>query len=379
MPEAFKNIFNIELVENLAFQLKQVDCEFDDVAFVAAVADKLDALELKQRSALITCQLHHFLPANFQQSSQVLLSVLGEPIDSNAPDATRQQPACVKGVNGWAVMPLADYVAEHGKAHFDRSMLLLKEMTKRSSSEFAIRSFLDDDTEQTMRVIHQWAVDDDEHVRRLASEGTRPRLPWGIRLSKFVQDPQPLLPLLEKLKDDPSEYVRRSVANNLNDISKDHPDVVANLAKAWLGEASDDRRRLIRHACRSLIKAGHPKTLEALGYSKAELGVCLLNLSTARVKFGDSIQLDATIQSRSTQPQSLMIDFVVHHQKANGTTSPKVFKWRTAQIAAGESLTIRKKHTIKPITTRAYYPGVHKVELQVNGHIVAQNSFELIM
>ncbi len=379
MPEAFKNIFSPQLVENLAWQLKRVDSEFDALSFASAVNDTLESLELKQRSALICEQLSHYLSPNFEEASAVLLSVLGERIDADAPDATITQPTCQQGVNGWAVMPLADYVAKHGMSHFELSMTLLKEMTKRSSSEFAIRPFLDEYTDQTMRILQQWAKDDDEHVRRLASEGCRPRLPWGMRLRKFVKNPESVLVLLDSLKDDPSEYVRRSVANNLNDISKDHPDAVANVAQNWLVNASENRARLVRHACRSLIKAGHPKTLEVLGYGKAELGDCTLVLSSSQLNFGSSIYLSASIESQSKHPQSLMIDFIIHHQKANGTTSAKVFKWRTAQIAAGGNLTIGKKHTIKPITTRTYYPGIHKVELQVNGHVVAHSEFDLVM
>ncbi|MGC9459203.1 DNA alkylation repair protein [Vibrio genomosp. F10] len=379
MPEAFKNIFNPQLVENLACQLKQVDNQFDDSAFVAAVNSQLESLELKQRSDLICHQLSNYLPKDFERSSEILHRVLGERIDAQAPDATISKPSTQRGVNGWAIMPLADYVSRHGMQHFDLSMKLLKEMTKRSSSEFAIRPFLNEQPDQTMLVVHQWALDEDEHVRRLASEGSRPRLPWGMRLNKFVKDPQALLPLLEKLKDDPSEYVRRSVANNLNDISKDHPDLVAQVVGGWLIGASQERKKLIKHACRSLIKSGHPATLQALGYGDVELDECLLDISAPKLMYGGSIQLSATIKSTMKHVKPLMIDYIVHHQKANGTTSPKVFKWRVVDIEPGNRLTIKKKHTIKPITTRVYYSGIHKVELQVNGKVVAQNEFELVM
>ena len=379
MPEAFKNVFNPQLVERLACQIKQVYDQFDDVAFVAGINSKLECLELKQRSELICHQLSCYLPKDFERSSEILHGILGERIDAQAPDATTLQSSMQPGVNGWAIMPLADYVSLYGKEHFELSMTLLKAMTKRSSAEFAIRPFLDEQTEVTMRVVHQWALDKDEHVRRLASEGSRPRLPWGMRLNKFVKDPQPLLPLLEKLKDDPSEYVRRSVANNLNDISKDHPDLIAQIAGNWLVDANEARGKLVRHACRSLIKAGHPATLKALGYGDVALDECSLELSASQLVYGGSIQLSATIKSAATHSQPLMIDYVVHHQKANGTTSPKVFKWRTAEVSASKSLTIRKKHTIKPITTRTYYPGIHKVELQVNGKVVAYGEFELVM
>ncbi|MCH1925857.1 DNA alkylation repair protein [Shewanella sp. C32] len=377
MSEPFKNVFNQQLVLKLAKQIQQVHHTFDGASFVSSINSKLDHLELKQRSDLICEQLTRFLPQDFLESSAILQRLLGDTVDANALTATSDQDQ--QGLSGWAIMPLADYVAKHGMQHFDVSMLLLKEMTKRFSSEFAIRPFLDRHTEQAMQIMHQWAVDENEHVRRLASEGSRPRLPWGMRLHKFVQDPQPVLSLLDKLKDDPSEYVRRSVANNLNDISKDHPDLIAQLAADWLINANKQRQKLVAHACRSLIKAGHPATLKALGYRDAELGVCSLQLSASELIYGGSMQLTASITSTAKHPQSLMIDYVVHHQKANGATSPKVFKWRTAELGAGKTLTIAKKHTIKPITTRVYYPGTHKVELQINGLVVARGEFELVM
>lgn len=379
MPESFKNVFSPQLVQDLARQLQHADSQFNARGFVYAINSKLESLEMKQRSDLICHQLALFLPGDFVRSCDILHDVLGEPIDPKDPDSGNIKSSEQHGVKGWAIMPMADYVALNGIQHFDLAMPLLREMTQRFSSEFAIRVFLDVHTDKTMQVVHQWALDENEHVRRLASEGTRPRLPWGMRLNKFVQDPQPLLPLLEKLKDDPSEYVRRSVANNLNDISKDHPDLVAQVAADWLVDASKERKKLVLHACRSLIKSGHPATLNVLGYNAAELGPCSLMLSAPELIYGSFIHLSATIKSVAKQPQPLMIDYIVHHQKANGSTSPKVFKWRTAELGAGNTLTIRKKHTIKPITTRNYYPGQHKVELQVNGKIVAQSEFKLVM
>jgi 3-methyladenine DNA glycosylase AlkC len=162
-------------------------------------------------------------------------------------------------------MPLTHYVGRNGLKHFDLSMMLLKEMTKRSSSEFDIRYFLLDSPLRAISILQEWTQDPNQHVRRLVSEGTRPRLPWAMRLPVFIEDPSPLIPLLDALKDDEEEYVRRSVSNNLNDIAKDHPDVVAGIARQWLKGASKNRQRLVRHACRTLIKQGHKETLAALG------------------------------------------------------------------------------------------------------------------
>lgn len=375
MAEPFKNLLGPDLVMDLADNLSRVCSEFNRQGFIDSVNEQLNELELKQRSDLICEQLSVFLPGSFPDAANVLLSALGSELDGESIEGVTENT----GVSGWAIMPMADYVARNGQDHFELSMQLLKEMTKRFSSEFAIRPFLDAKPVETLAYIQDWATDENEHVRRLASEGSRPRLPWGMRLQKFVQDPQPILPVLEQLKDDPSEYVRRSVANNLNDISKDHPDLVADIARDWMHNASDERKKLVRHACRTLVKIGHKGTLEALGYGKANLSSCSLDLSDSKLVFGGSIELKATLQSASETSQPLMIDYLVHHQKANGTTSEKVFKWKVAELKAGKTLTIKKKHSIKPITTRVYYPGIHKVELQVNGKVEAEAEFELIM
>ncbi len=252
-------------------------------------------------------------------------------------------------------------------------------MTKCSSSEFGIRFFLLAAPEKTLSVLNKWTDDKNQHVRRLVSEGTRPRLPWGMRLPLFIDDPAPVVELLEKLKDDEKEYVRRSVANNLNDIAKDHPDLVANIAEKWMIGAGKERKRLIRHACRTLIKNGDKKALRVLGYGAPKLGDAKLEVLTPEVAFGDALQFSLSISSISNRDQLLMVDYVIHHQKANGSTSPKVFKWKSTTLSAKKSLTAIKKHGIKKITTRVYYPGAHRVEVVVNGVSVATADFQLLM
>ncbi|WP_375748942.1 DNA alkylation repair protein [Vibrio sp. HN007] len=375
MPEPFKNLLGPALVNGIAKNLIRVHPHFDSDGFVQAIIPKLDDLELKQRSDLICEQLSVFLPKEFPEAGDILLKSLGTSLTGESMESKTDE----NGIAGWAIMPVADFVARNGQEHFELSMTLLKEMTRRFSSEFAIRPFLDTQTEATLEVVHHWAVDEDQHVRRLASEGTRPRLPWGMRLGKFVKDPSQIIPVLEKLKDDESEYVRRSVANNLNDISKDHPDLVAEVVEEWLVDASENRKKLVRHACRTLIKSGHPATLSILGFKNPKLASCTLNSSSNQLIYGGSVDLNALIESDSDVAQPLMIDYVVHHQKANGTTSPKVFKWKSVDLLPGKKLAIKKKHSIKPVTTRVYYPGLHKVELQINGEVVAETGFELIM
>lgn len=375
MPEPFKNVFNLELVRLMALHFSRNFPEFLSDGFISHVEKEFDELEFKQRSQRISEAMAAYLPDDFEAAARVIEQSLGDKIQGDWTLATSNE----RGISGWAILPMAQYVANEGQGQFERAMELLKEMTKRNTSEFAIRHFLDAEPERTLDVMKTWASDDNLNVRRLASEGCRPRLPWGLRLKKYVEDPDPVIGLLEVLKDDPSEYVRRSVANNLNDISKDHPDTVCDIAKSWLKNASPERVALIRHACRTLIKAGHKPTLLALGYAEVALSSVTLSVSSPTLVFGSHIELVAELSSSSDVSQPLMIDYIVHHQKANGSTSPKVFKWKTMELAAHSDIRVKKKHTIKPITTRTYYPGTHTVELQVNGNVVAQTEFELTM
>ncbi len=376
MPEPFKNFFNPTMIGQMAAHLTDRDPDFDAGRFVSLATDGLEDLELKQRSDHILAALEQTLPSDFTRATQVLLDVLhpedGVDLSGQSMDE--------RGVRGWAVMPMADYVARHGLHDFDFSMQALREMTKRASSEFAVRPFLAHDSDRALRHVNAWAQDDSYHVRRLASEGTRPRLPWGMRLTAFVKDPSPILPVLETLKDDPEDYVRRSVANNLNDIAKDHPDLVAGIARDWLtGSPGKQRQRLVRHACRSLVKAGHQPTLSALGYRQPHVTLKRLRFDSRRVEFGQHLVISADLQSDSDDEQELIIDYVVHHRRANGSTSPKVFKWKTVRLPARSTLSLEKRHAFKPITTRTYHAGQHAIEVQVNGDSVGRAEFELVL
>jgi 3-methyladenine DNA glycosylase AlkC len=231
-----------------------------------------------------------------------------------------------------------------------------------------------------LATLRDWAADPYYHVRRLATEGARPRLPWAMRLPALIADPTPLLPILELLKDDGSEYVRRSVANNLNDIAKDHPDTVAGIARTWLAGATTERSRLVRHGCRTLIKQGHKGTLSALGYERPRLSPMRLEILTPTVRFGEALRFNISLASEDQdQDQDLIIDYVVHHRKANGKTTPKVFKWMTINLKAGASHDAVRKHAMRPITTRVYYPGAHRLEIVANGEILGGGDFQLDM
>ncbi|MDH5611114.1 MAG: DNA alkylation repair protein [Gammaproteobacteria bacterium] len=375
MAEPFKNLLNKKVIEGIAGHFKKQWVDFDVNGFVTMATKNLDTLELKARTDRIAETMAEYLPADFEQAGNIMLASLGSPLVNDLSAGKIDD----EGIAGWAIMPMTHYVGLHGHNHFDLSMMLFKEMTRRASAEFGIRFFLLKSPVKTLSVLKGWTKDKDRHVRRLVSEGIRPRLPWSMNLPLFIKDPSPVIEILELLKDDNEEYVRRSVANNLNDIAKDHPDLVAEIAARWLQDASQSRKKLIRHACRTLIKNGHKKTLAVLGYKPAKIKQVSIDMLTPVVMFGDALEFTLSMCSNAKSDQALMIDYIIHHQKANGSTSPKVFKWRTTTLPENKVLRSTKRHVIKKITTRVYYPGVHRVEVMINGVPMAAADFLLVM
>ncbi len=370
--EPFKNLFSSELIRTFGFHLTKNLTGFERKSFEEELIARLPDLELKERSQMIADKLHEILPMEFGARNQILLAMLHPDESGFANEGSNEDGIC-----GWGVMPMAELIGQQGLDDFENSLLVLKEMTKRSSSEFGIRYFLKSDPERAMEVVQTWASDDNEHVRRLVSEGTRPKLPWGMRLPAFVEDPSPILPLLTALRDDPEEYVRRSVANNLNDIAKDHPDLVADLAVEWMKDADRNRSKLVRHACRTLIKAGHARALSAFGISAPKLKNVELNVATPTVLLGDNLSFELSLTSDDGEPQDLIIDYVVHFKKANGRLAGKVFKWTKFSLSSQESTQLSRAHSIKPITTRVYYPGEQALSVRINGEDFCMVTFIL--
>ncbi|MBF0195923.1 MAG: DNA alkylation repair protein [Magnetococcales bacterium] len=375
MAEPFKNSFNKSVVSGMARHFSKQWEGFDSNGFITDATTNLDSLELKARSDVITQTMYKYLPADFNKAGKIILGSLGTPLSDGISSGVIDK----NGIAGWGIMPMANYVGIYGQDHFELSMELLKEMTKRLSSEFAIRYFILALPDKTLSILKKWSTDENYHVRRLVSEGSRPRLPWAMKLPIYIEDPTPVIELLERLKNDPSEYVRRSVANNLNDIAKDHPGLVANIAAKWINGASDELKKLIKHACRTLIKNGHKKTLEILGFKRAEVKNASLNVLTKDVVFGGYLEFTFNILSDSNKDQALIIDYIIHHQKNSGKTAPKVFKWKVTNLPANKLLSATKKHVIKKITTRKYYQGEHKVEIMVNGVSMGVNKFNLLI
>jgi 3-methyladenine DNA glycosylase AlkC len=365
--QRFKYYFGTELAQNLAERIQAVAHDFPAQAFVEQVAARVDDLELKGRVALIAAALREHLPADYPAALEILCAILGPELPGE------------EGMfnHGYHLMPVAQFVESYGLEHFELSMGALYEITRRFSSEFAIRPFLVHEQQRTLAVLQQWVSDENAHVRRLVSEGTRTRLPWAARLTAFVADPSPVLALLEHLKHDPSPYVRKSVANNLNDIGKDHADLVLATLTRWSEDASDETRWIIRHALRNRVKQGDPAALRLLDIGSARVTLHDLRVEPDPVCLGDTLHFAFRLHSEADTPQHLVIDYVLHFVRANGSTGPKVFKLMTRTLEGGASLDVRKKHSFKPITTRRYYAGQHRLEIQVNGQVVGTTTFTL--
>ncbi|MCH0542867.1 DNA alkylation repair protein [Streptomyces sp. MUM 203J] len=317
----------------------------------AAVA--LDGLGFSARVAAVRDAVLEDLPDRYRETERVLRAALEDP-----------------EFTGWMTFPVNEAVAVRGTAApdaFEPALELLAALTPRLTAESAVRPFLRSDLRRALRLMTPWTGHADEHVRRLVSEGTRPRLPWAPRLTELVTDPSPALPLLDALHRDPSDYVRRSVANHLNDISRDHPAVAVATAARWLRQ-DGTTERLVRRGLRTLVKAGDPRALTLLGHSPdAPVDVTGPALHSTEIRIGDQLVFDCAVTNTGDRPTSVVVDYVVHHMKANGTRTPKVFKLTTRALAPGERWTATRRHSFRPITTRRYHEGVHLVRLQVNG------------
>lgn len=368
MAEPFKNIYNPELITGMAAHLAQASPKFDRETFEAHALNGLDDLEMLARAEQISQAIDAAFPDDLPLKRAAMVAALHPRTDMEL----SEMGVDADGIAGWAGEPMARVIARHGLSDPVPNLEALREMTMRFSSEFAVRPFFRDHPDLTLQTAMTWAQDENVHVRRLASEGARPLLPWGIKLQHFVADPTPLIPLLTKLRDDPEEYVRRSVANNLNDIAKHQPDLVADLAKDWLKGADRNRTRLVKHACRTLIKQGHAGALDAFGFPPPELSNVHLS-GPDSVTLGDTMEIALSFTANCDQ--ALLIDYVLHFMRANGKLSPKVFKWTEVQVTRGEHKTVLKSHAYKPVTTRKDYPGAQAVSVQINGQEVARMGF----
>lgn len=357
---ALKEIFNNARLEHIASEMRAVYPAFDTKAFLNMANDGLAELSVMQRMARVSECLHAVLPLDYEASLEVLRAL-----------APRLNSMFVS-------MFLPHYVASYGRNHFDVSLDALQYFTRFGSSEFAVRHFLRDDLERTLKVMHGWALDANEHVRRLASEGSRPRLPWSFHLEPIQANPDLAAAILDTLKGDESLYVRKSVANHLNDVTKQHPDWVLDQIEGW---PLQDRHTawIARHALRSLIKQGNPRALGVIGAGgKAQVQVLDLQVTPAVIRLGEQVTLSFTVQSTLGQSQRLVIDYAVDYVKASGGTSAKVFKLKTFDLPAQGRVNLSRSQHIRELTTRKHYAGRHAVHLLVNGERLGSTAFDIV-
>ncbi|WHZ24517.1 MAG: putative DNA alkylation repair enzyme [Nitrospira sp.] len=370
MAEPLKNQFGADIPRTIARMIAAVFPGFDQKAFVRSSLEGYDGLELMPRGWKIARTLRRYLPDDYEKAVEILLSSL---------DQTPKRPAGLGTMAPFLFLPHVLFVAEYGLEHFEPSMRAQYLLTQRFTAEFSIRRYLERHPSATMARLRTWAVDPSADVRRLVSEGTRPRLPWAPRLRAFQADPRPVLALLELLKDDPALYVRRSVANNLNDIGKDHPALLVETARRWMVDATEERRWIIRHALRSAVKRGESEALAVLGFGRsAPVSIRKVRLTPPRAAIGASITIACELVNEASTAQRLLIDLRVQYVKANGRPSPKVFKLKVCEVVPKETVQVKKMLSLAQRTTRTHYPGSHPIELMVNGRAHPLGTFDLV-
>ncbi len=361
MPEPLKNMFGSAYYERLATALAAEMPRFPEKAFIHENLVGIEQRELNARMRHTSHVLRGFLPEKFPAAVKVLRAV------------AERMP------QGYTALLFPDFIGQFGQDHFALSLDALKFFTRFGSSEFAVREFFLRDMPATLAQMREWSADPCEHVRRLASESSRPRLPWSFRLDAVLRDPSLTRPILDALRNDPSAYVRKSVANHLNDISKDHPDYMNGVLRSW-DLSVPHTAWIARHASRTLIKAGHAPTLALFSFEK-DTAVALEGfwLKPKTLPLGSPLELGFTLRSRKSTVQKLVIDYRIHYIKASGRSAPKVFKLKEATLPGGGTLEVKKHQIIKDFSTRKHHAGVHRIEVLVNGQSVGGGEFRLLL
>lgn len=370
MPEQLKFFFSPALVRRLAREVASAHPAFPTQRFIKAACSRLDDLELLGRGRHIAGALAAHLPRSYPAAIRVLLRSLG-------PEHASEELVGA-GMAPFFYLPHVLFVTERGLDHFDLSMRAQYELTKRFSAESSIRPYIAKYPERTFSVLREWTTDENAHVRRLVSEGTRLRLPWAARVPWLDANPERVLELLERLKDDATTLVRRSVANNLNDLGKVRPELLTRTCAAWLVGASAERRALVEHALRSAVKRGRTDALRLLGYGgKAAVSIEDVRFAPPRVSIGGRVAIDFTLRSLSRRPQNLLVDVAVHFVKANRAAAPKVFKLNRVILPPQDRITLHASVSMAVHTTRTPRPGRHAVDVIVNGTARRVGSFDV--
>jgi len=361
-----KDIYSKTFYEKMSNSLAKVLPNFDQQKFMKAILPPTFLqMEWKQRMRHTADVLHEFMPPNYAESA----ALMGPIVAQLKKDGFTEQRL--------EFIFLPEYIAIYGIDDLENSVQALELLTQYISAEFAVRPFLLKYGDKMLDQMVAWSLHTNFHVRRFASEGSRPRLPWGAAIPALKSDPSALLPLLENLKNDPHEYVRRSVANNLNDITKDNPAVVIELAKKWKGH-SKETDAIIKHACRSLLKKGDAAILGYYGLHANNLTISDFVIENPQVKIGDAVEFAFTLNNTDSVARYVRLEYTVYYLKQNGSLAGKVFKISEKTYQAGEKVRIKRKQSFRLITTRKFYIGKHQLSIMVNGMGKAIGDFELI-
>lgn len=357
--EPLKELFNEAYYKNLGKELKIVYPKLNEKSFVEFCIKDLNQRELNERLRHTTKTLNNFLPNDFQTAVNILKQVV--------PNLK----------TGYTTLVFPDYVGLYGLNDFNYSLEALSYFTSFGSSEFAIRVFLRHDFKSTMRVMAKWTQSENHHIRRLASEGCRPRLPWSFKLENVCRDPQLTLPILSKLKEDQEPYVKKSVANHLNDFSKDHPEFLIKVLNDWKTD-NIHTNWILKHASRTLLKQGNIKALAHFGIKEnIALKLISFNITNQKINVGQNLKYNFSIQNTSKKTVSIRLEYAIYFKIANDKLSKKVFKISEKEIKANEVLNFEKQHSFKLLTTRKYHLGNHFIAIIINGKEFEKNKFVL--
>ncbi|MDF1544513.1 MAG: DNA alkylation repair protein [bacterium] len=356
----WKNHINCETLADMAAKLGQAYPRFDRAAFLEeTVTPSFPKLELKEKIRAVAFALRNYLPQNYSRATKVLIKT--------APH--------LNGFHNWI---LTAYVEEFGREQFESSIAALEKLTPHGTSEFAIRPFMIEHRKQMMPILHRWATDPNEHVRRLAAEGSRPRGVWVAHIAAFRENPAEVIELLDKMCRDESLYVRKAVANNLNDISRDNPEAALKTARRWLRLKDKNADWVVKRGMRSLIKLGHPGVFPLLGFTaKPKVAIPKIKAVPQRIRMERTLQIEFYVKSLSKKNQKLAIDYRIDYVTKMGKQSPKVFKMSERSIDPGATVPIKLKHTFADNSTRKHYPGRHVVSIQLNGVVHQSLKFDL--
>jgi 3-methyladenine DNA glycosylase AlkC len=366
MASLLKDIYSKEFYQLFLKALKEVYPPLDDRKFLTLLFNEQWAQkELKERMKHTSFVMAQVLPNDYKTCTK-LIEKLVKKLQENKSKTYALE-----------CMFLPDFVETYGLHHFNISVKLMEKLTAYTSCEFAVRKFILHYEQQMIDEMLQWSLHENHHVRRLASEGSRPRLPWAIALPNYKNNPSPILPILHNLKNDPSEYVRRSVANSLNDIAKDNPHIVLDITKKWKGK-SLETDALLKHGCRTLLKQGNTEVLKHFGIKdEAQITLQYFKLLTPKVPMGNYLEFAFCLNSQANKSVKIRLEYAMYYLRGNGLHNKKVFKISEREIAPGDSLTIQRKQSFKPISTRRFYPGLHKISLIVNGVEKGMHNFVL--